>query len=72
MSKRATARPPRTQYRCQSCGHLEPKWLGKCPSCNEWSTLIEELDAVASPRAAVAGAAVAAAAAAPVPISQVR
>jgi DNA repair protein RadA/Sms len=72
MSKRATARPPRTQYRCQSCGHLEPKWLGKCPACNEWSTLIEELDAVASPRAAVAGAAVAAAAAAPVPISQVR
>jgi DNA repair protein RadA/Sms len=72
MPKRATARPPRTQYRCQSCGHLEPKWLGKCPSCNEWSTLIEELDAVASPRAAVAGAAVAAAAAAPVPISQVR
>jgi DNA repair protein RadA/Sms len=72
MSKRAIAKPPRTQYRCQSCGHVEPRWLGKCPACSEWSTLVEELDAVASPRAAVVGATIAAAAAAPVPISQVR
>ncbi|WP_261807713.1 DNA repair protein RadA [Paenibacillus sp. N3.4] len=31
----------KTQYRC-SCGHIEPKWAGKCPSCQEWNTLIEE------------------------------
>lgn len=29
-------------YFCQSCGHESPKWLGKCPSCGEWNTFIEE------------------------------
>jgi DNA repair protein RadA/Sms len=28
-------------YRCSSCGHEEPKWLGRCPDCGEWNTLIE-------------------------------
>ena len=28
-------------YRCSSCGHEEPKWLGRCPECGEWNTLIE-------------------------------
>jgi len=28
-------------YRCSSCGHEEPKWLGRCPECNEWNTLTE-------------------------------
>src|SRR5688572_26323795 len=27
---------------CQNCGHESPKWVGKCPSCNEWNTLVEE------------------------------
>lgn len=27
---------------CQQCGHESPKWLGKCPSCNEWNTFAEE------------------------------
>src|SRR4051812_9893969 len=29
-------------FACQQCGHLEKKWLGKCPSCNGWSTFVEE------------------------------
>ncbi|MCH8207902.1 MAG: AAA family ATPase, partial [Nitrospinae bacterium] len=29
-------------YICQSCGHQAPKWLGKCPECDEWDTLVEE------------------------------
>ena len=35
---------PRTKilYQCQSCGHSSPKWLGKCPGCNEWNSFIEE------------------------------
>ncbi len=33
----------KTSYICQSCGHSAPKWLGKCPSCNEWNTFVEEL-----------------------------
>ena len=28
-------------YRCSSCGHEEPKWLGRCPECGEWNTLVE-------------------------------
>lgn len=33
----------RSAYFCQSCGYQSPKWLGRCPSCGEWSTLVEEL-----------------------------
>ena len=28
---------------CQSCGSQSPKWLGKCPQCNEWNTFVEEI-----------------------------
>jgi len=28
-------------FRCSSCGHEEPKWLGRCPECGEWNTLAE-------------------------------
>lgn len=28
---------------CQSCGANSPKWIGKCPSCNEWNTYVEEI-----------------------------
>ena len=27
---------------CQNCGHKSSKWLGKCPSCNEWNQFVEE------------------------------
>lgn len=33
----------RTAYFCQSCGHESAKWLGKCPSCNQWNTFVEEI-----------------------------
>ncbi|WP_028295370.1 DNA repair protein RadA [Olivibacter sitiensis] len=33
----------KTVYYCQNCGYESAKWLGKCPSCNEWNTLVEEL-----------------------------
>jgi DNA repair protein RadA/Sms len=28
-------------FKCSSCGHEEPKWLGRCPECGEWNTLTE-------------------------------
>lgn len=31
-------------YICNECGYQSPKWLGKCPGCNNWNTLIETLD----------------------------
>jgi DNA repair protein RadA/Sms len=33
----------RSAYFCQSCGYESAKRLGKCPSCNEWNTLVEEV-----------------------------
>src|ERR1700712_979329 len=30
-------------YFCQSCGFEAAKWLGKCPSCNQWNTFVEEI-----------------------------
>ncbi len=38
----------KSAYFCQSCGHESPKWLGKCPSCGEWNTMVEELKQPAS------------------------
>jgi DNA repair protein RadA/Sms len=32
----------KTSYFCQSCGYESPKWLGRCPSCNAWNSIIEE------------------------------
>jgi DNA repair protein RadA/Sms len=32
----------KTLYVCSNCGHEEPKWLGRCPDCGEWSTFVEE------------------------------
>jgi DNA repair protein RadA/Sms len=30
-------------YFCQSCGFESAKWLGKCPSCQQWNTMVEEI-----------------------------
>jgi len=32
----------RTFYQCQACGYSSPKWLGKCPDCGAWNTMVEE------------------------------
>ena len=29
-------------FECQSCGHSTPKWLGRCPDCGSWNSLVEE------------------------------
>lgn len=33
----------KTVFICQSCGAQSAKWIGKCSSCNEWNTYVEEL-----------------------------
>lgn len=30
-------------YFCRSCGAESPKWVGKCPACGEWNTVVEEI-----------------------------
>ncbi|MBF5046568.1 DNA repair protein RadA [Aggregicoccus sp. 17bor-14] len=32
----------KTHYTCQACGYQTAKWLGKCPDCGAWSSLLEE------------------------------
>jgi DNA repair protein RadA/Sms len=33
----------KTVYVCSNCGQDSPKWIGKCPSCGEWNTYVEEI-----------------------------
>ncbi|MBO9131065.1 DNA repair protein RadA [Bacillus sp. 165] len=35
----------KTKFVCQSCGYESAKWMGKCPGCGAWNTLVEELEA---------------------------
>jgi DNA repair protein RadA/Sms len=37
-----TGRSPRAVFVCQECGYESPKWLGRCPGCSAWNTLVEE------------------------------
>ena len=39
MSKTKT----KTSFFCQNCGAQSGKWIGNCPSCNEWNTYVEEV-----------------------------
>ncbi|MFC0300722.1 DNA repair protein RadA [Virgibacillus soli] len=38
MSKR------KTKFVCQECGYETPRWMGKCPGCNNWNSLVEEVE----------------------------
>ncbi|PKR76623.1 DNA repair protein RadA [Halalkalibacillus sediminis] len=29
-------------FLCQECGYESPKWMGKCPGCQQWNTMVEE------------------------------
>jgi len=48
----------KTVFACQTCGYQSPKWLGRCPECEAWNTLVEEVleQASASPRPVVKSA----------------
>jgi DNA repair protein RadA/Sms len=37
------ARTIRTTYACADCGSSTPRWVGRCPSCGAWNTLVEEV-----------------------------
>ncbi len=32
----------KTIYTCQQCGFQSPKWMGRCPDCQQWNSLVEE------------------------------
>jgi DNA repair protein RadA/Sms len=47
MSKAGRSQRGKPVHRCQTCGHEEPRWMGKCPACGAWGSLVEEAPAVA-------------------------
>ena len=61
MTTRSAA--PKTAFVCQQCGASAPRWVGRCPGCDGWNTLVEErvvapvkgrASAARPPRAAIA------------------
>ena len=36
------SKAPNSIFLCQNCGYESRKWLGKCPECGEWNSLVEE------------------------------
>ncbi len=58
----------KTYFECQQCGYQAPRWLGRCPECESWGTLVEEHFAGDGPR--VGG--VRRASSTPLPITEVQ
>ncbi len=42
----------RTKFVCDRCGAESLKWMGRCPECGEWNTLVEVVEAAVSTRSA--------------------
>ncbi|MDC3425491.1 DNA repair protein RadA [Aquibacillus sp. 3ASR75-11] len=38
----------KSKFVCQECGYESPKWMGKCPECQNWNTMVEEFVASSS------------------------
>jgi len=36
----------KTKFMCNSCGYESAKWMGRCPGCGEWNTMVEEIEVV--------------------------
>ncbi|WP_423252635.1 DNA repair protein RadA [Melissococcus plutonius] len=37
------AKKTKSQFECQSCGYVSPKYLGRCPNCGKWNSMTEEI-----------------------------
>ena len=59
----------RTQYVCQQCGRITPQYMGRCPQCGSWNSMVEEV--VAAPAAAKRAASVLGGRSAPQRLSEI-
>ena len=50
------AKAARNSFVCQNCGAVSNRWAGKCTSCGEWNTIVEEAAALAAPGTGLARA----------------
>lgn len=57
----------KTVFLCQGCAYQSPKWMGKCPECGEWGSLVEESQSLTL----ASGAKVPAQGAEPIPLNAV-
>ncbi len=46
----------KTQFVCQSCGYISPRWIGKCAECGTWNSFVEETTSPSSGSARALGA----------------
>jgi DNA repair protein RadA/Sms len=51
-SGRSAVRTVRPAYHCEACGYAAPKWVGRCPDCGSWGSVVESAPAAAAPTAA--------------------
>jgi DNA repair protein RadA/Sms len=45
VTTRPTTAKTRAAYVCDACGHQPPKWVGRCPECGEWGSVVESASA---------------------------
>jgi DNA repair protein RadA/Sms len=50
------AKPPKSDFVCQSCGAVSARWSGKCATCGDWNTIVEEAASPAPPGSGLARA----------------
>ena len=60
----------KTVWFCRECGNESPKWMGRCPACGEWNTMVEETVATGK-KAGAAAVNVPGAGQKPVPLAQI-
>ncbi|MDR2929061.1 MAG: DNA repair protein RadA [Cytophagaceae bacterium] len=61
----------KTVFVCRNCGNESPKWIGKCYSCGEWNTFVEETVITGKPKAGAARDGIMPSNKKPVPVSHV-
>ncbi|HEX6797980.1 MAG TPA: DNA repair protein RadA [Ktedonobacterales bacterium] len=61
-----------TKYTCQQCGYESAKWLGRCPDCGEWNSLVETIVPATKPASGRSGSVARIGRAEAVPLPQVR
>lgn len=61
----------KTHFVCQVCGHQSARWMGRCPQCSQWNTLVEEKKVDPGRRSALLASGIGGEEASPQPIDQV-
>jgi len=60
----------KTVWFCKECGNESSKWMGRCPACGEWNTMVEETVATGK-KSAPASISVPGSSHKPMPLSQI-